>query len=441
MKASIEKILDRIQSIDRDVNELNRLKSRLPLNRPYSPNVQLAFDYQINHLLSERVSLMEIVIQEPPSWIQEENKKRGKITLHTLDEIRTADLSLEKPSEKDVRSFIQSLPKTEVHLHLEACLDKKTLLQLIEENNIQTSEEELENVLHFEGLNGFINAFFFIQSIIKKEENLGYMVDSLAEYMRADNILYAEVFFAPSKFIQNGLNFQRMVEIIIERIREKKAEDGTDIKLLIDVSRSFGRENAMRNLEYVLELDYPEILGIGLGGAELKGPAKNFALIFEKARAAGLHTVAHSGEDDGPWEIWDAVKVLGAERIGHAVSAVQDPALVEYLAEKQIPVEICLTSNIFTGKYVRREQHHPVRKYYDSGLLTCINTDDPKIFNVNLSDEYLKLYQYLNFSLKEILDLIQKGVQSTFHPNKEALWKTMQSKISELKKDYKLGNF
>lgn len=192
----------------------------------------------------------------------------------------------------------------------------------------------------------------------------------------------------------------------------------------------------MNNLNRVLKVRHPEIIGIGLGGAELMGPAKDYAEVFKIARESGLRTVAHSGEDDGPWAIWDAVQLCKAERIGHGTSAIQDPELVKYMKDNHIPIEICVTSNVFTGKYVRKEQNHPVRYYYDQGLPLSINTDDPVIFNVNLTYEYFKLYRFLDFSLDEIIDLIKQGVYATFNQDKDALWKLLESRIKTVSDNF-----
>jgi len=437
---TFEQILERIGIIDRDVSELNRLKSRLPADRPYSPSLQISFDKQINVLLTERVSLMDLVVANPPDWLFPELKEdERKIAANLAPTLFVGDLSVRQPAEQDVINFIRALPKTEIHLHLEACVNKHTLKDLLKKNNIQVTDEEFEKKFNFSDLNGFIQLFFFIQSAVKSPEDFSYMISSLAEYLRANNIVYAEVFFAPSKFIQNGLDFEEMIEALVKKIRQIKLEDGTEIRILVDVSRSFGNANAMNNLNRVLKIKHDEVIGIGLGGPELLGPAKDYADVFKLARESGLRTVAHAGEDDGPWSIWDTVSILQAERIGHGTSAIQDPELVKYLKEKKIPIEICITSNIFTGKYVRKEQNHPVRYYYDQGLVTAINTDDPEIFNVSLTYEYFKLYRFLDFSLEEIIDILKKGVYATFHPNKDALWASMEAKIQSVKRQFNLS--
>jgi adenosine deaminase len=335
-------------------------------------------------------------------------------------------------------TFIKSLPKTEVHLHLEACVNKQTLRKMFKKNGMNISEEEFERKYMFHDLNGFIQLFLFIQSAVKEPEDFSFMINSLAEYMRTDNILYSEVFVAPTKFIQNGLNFEKMMEVIVQRIREIKQEDGTDINILVDVSRTFGSENAMNNLNRVIKLKYPEVIGIGLGGAELMGPAKDYEAVFRKAKEEGLRTVVHAGEDEGPISIWDSINYLKTERIGHGTSAILDQDLVEYLKDSQIPIEICLTSNVFTGKYVKKEENHPVRQYFDQGLFTCVNTDDPEIFDVNLSYEYFKMYRFLNFNIDELVTLIKKGVYASFHPDKEQLWSKFEKDIKKLRKKHSL---
>ena len=166
------------------------------------------------------------------------------------------------------------------------------------------------------------------------------------------------------------------------------------------------------------------------------GPARNFKDVFAQAKAHGLRAVAHAGEDDGPWSVRDSVEILGAERVGHGTSAIQDPALIDLLKEKEVPLEICLTSNLFTGKYVREPQDHPVRRYYDAGLVCTINTDDPEIFHVNLTDEYFKFYKHLDFTVTELVDMNRQGVYSSFMKNPARLWKGYSKEIQLLREKY-----
>jgi adenosine deaminase len=143
--------------------------------------------------------------------------------------------------------------------------------------------------------------------------------------------------------------------------------------------------------------------------------------------------VAHAGEDIGPQSIWDAIRILKASRIGHGISAIQDEELMDYLAEKQIPLEICPTSNLFTRKYVTKLTNHPIRAFYDRGLKVTVNTDDPSVFDVELVGEYMNLMNGGFFKIEEIVTLIRNGLFSTFLPVREkaARWKVISKLIAE----------
>ena len=443
MRLSFNQILSRISLLNRDIQELNRFRNRLPGNRVYYSGLNASFEGKLSELKREKETLLELSIKNPPSWVlgviksfaiedNSENKSYTKKGLGSLPKIENAMTS------RNIKQFLRDIPKTEIHLHLEACLSKDSLKKLLLKNNIIISEEDFEQKFVFSDLNGFIQLFFFIQSAIKDESDFSILIDSLGQYMKKDNIIYTEVYLAPTKFLQNGLDFEKIIENIIQSIRVIKAQEDRDIKLLIDVSRTFGKDNALNNLNRVLKLNYTEVIGIGLGGAELLGPAKDYEEVFKIARQAGLRVVAHAGEDDGPWSVWDAIKYLKVERIGHGTSAIQDPDLMKYVRDNKIPFEVCITSNIFTGKYVREEENHPVRQFYDSGIIVTLNTDDPEIFDVRLSDEYLKLYDKLNFSVEEIIEIVKNSVLATFNPNKEELWYHMKREIDKLRKIYEL---
>jgi len=221
----------------------------------------------------------------------------------------------------------------------------------------------------------------------------------------------------------------------LTRVLKKSKEDGIDIKFLIDVSRSFGPENAINNLNLILKHKKPSIIGIGLGGAESKGPAAEYKEVFELARNAGLKVVAHAGEDVGSESIWSSIYDLQVSRIGHGISAIQDTKLMDYLKETQIPLEICPMSNIFTKKYVSSYKDHPIRQFYDHGMYVTVNTDDPTIFGMELIDEYFNLLDNDIFTLEEIFDLIKNNLYATFQttPEKDAMWIKMEKVIKQYK--------
>ncbi len=423
--------------MDRDLVDLKHLKSRLPSQRNFSEPIQLSVEKQINHLLGLKTTLQELEIETPSEKLKRHMLTADQVTASQIhvERIRTVSPRLEL-EEKNLFGFLQEMPKCEIHLHMEACISRQTLLDLLEKHGVEHEKEKIERMYQFKNLQEFISLFLFILDAIRSPDDFHLIFNSLRKYLEENQIHYAEVFLAPSRMISNGLDFHEIAETIDSLASECVRTGGPEVKYLIDVSRTFGSENASKNLQRILKLKTTNIIGIGLGGAELMGPARDFKDVFAQARSEGLRCVTHAGEDDGPWSIRDSIEILQAERIGHGTSAIQDPSLIELLKGRSIPLEICLTSNVFTGKYVREEKDHPVRYYYDQGLICSVNTDDPEIFNINLSEEFFKYYKHLGFSITELIDLNRQGVYSTFHPHPASMWKQFEEKTAKLRKKY-----
>jgi adenosine deaminase len=282
-------------------------------------------------------------------------------------------------------------------------------------------------------LDEFIDLFInVIQESFLDDKDIKLLIADLRNYLNSNNIVYAEIFFAPSKFLMNGFSFEKMVGILEDGVREIENKDKKRVRFIIDVSRTSGVENAKKNLALTIQHKTDNIIGVGLGGAEEKGPAKQFKHVFNSAKASNLHLVAHAGEVVGPESIWDAIHLLHASRIGHGISAIFDEELMQFLKEKQLPLEICPTSNLFTGKYVKKLEEHPVKEFYHRGLFVTVNTDDPSIFGNNLIDEYMELYRHNIFSEEEIFQLIKNNIYATFlsPDEKEKLWSSAEKIIS-----------
>ncbi len=312
-------------------------------------------------------------------------------------------------------SFLRKIPKAEIHLHAEATLSRKTVQALLDRTpDSPAKPASVEKLFSYNNLKDFITSFLYVQGMITKLSDLEAMFDDVATYLKANNIVYCELFFSPSMFMKKGFAFPDMIDVIQKAIAKVEKRDKLTIKLIIDVSRTFGVENAQSNLESTLKHKAPMVIGIGLGGDEEKGPAKLFGDVYAEAIKRGLHVVAHAGEVVGPESIWDALNTLKVERIGHGLSAIQDPKLVQHLVEKQIPVEICLTSNVITQKYVTKAEDHPVRAYFDQGVLVVINTDDPTFFDCSIIDEFWILHTKLKFTMPEIKQLIINGFKASF---------------------------
>ncbi len=317
-------------------------------------------------------------------------------------------------------SFLKGIPKAEIHLHIEAVISKESIKKLyFKANGTEFSDAEMKKLFSYEDLNGFIAAFLQVQSLFTTVSDFDLVFADLKQYIIDNGITYAEVFFAPSAFIKKGFAYGDIMANFSKNIAEIKNDTGVDVRVLVDVSRTFGLENAEKNLDMLLANKIPEVIGIGLGGAESKGPCKDFGPVFERARKNGLRTVAHAGEDVDAWSIWDALDVLHAARIGHGITAIQDEKLMARLKDEKVPLEVAPTSNVFTKKYVPSFNKHPIRAFFDKGLMVTVNTDDPLFFKVSLLDEYWNLHKELKFSLEEIKQLILNSFDSTFLPDAE----------------------
>ncbi len=329
--------------------------------------------------------------------------------------------------------FFKRIPKAELHIHIEAVMSRDTIKKLyLKKNGQEFSDAAIKALFSYSDLNGFIAAFLQVQDLFTSVSDFDLVFDDLKNYLVRNGVVHCEAFFAPSAFIKKGFSYAEMTKNFEKNLKKIKKETGITVWLLGDVSRTFGLENAENNYKMFKENPFEGFIGIGLGGAESKGPSKDFGPVFKKALDDKYHAVAHAGEDVGPESIWDALKICHAERIGHGITSVQDSELVKYLAEQKIPVEVCPTSNVFTKKYVKKMSEHPVREMFDKGIPVTISTDDPIFFGAELLDEYWNLYSKLKFTKSEMKQVVlnsfddsflDEAVKKKFKDEVEKLWK------------------
>lgn len=311
--------------------------------------------------------------------------------------------------------FFKEIPKAEIHVHFEAIIRRDSIKKLYQKKfGHEMSDEEITELFSYNDLNGFIQAYLKVQDLYTEVSDFDLVFKDFRNYLIENGISYCEVFASPSAFLKKGFDFAEMMQNYKRNIEKIEKETGIIIRMLIDVSRTFGPENAEHNLTLLLENKIPQVIGIGLGGSESKGPAKDFGAVFERARKNGLHVVAHAGEDMDAFSIWDSLRILHAQRIGHGLTTYQDEELIRYMEKEQIPLEVCPTSNVFTKKYVSKFSEHPVRGYFDRNLLVTINTDDPLFFEVSLIDEYWNIHSKLNFTKPQLKQIIINSFKASF---------------------------
>jgi adenosine deaminase len=225
--------------------------------------------------------------------------------------------------------------------------------------------------------------------------------------------MYAEVFFSPWDFVPNGLKMEDITEATLSGIRRAEMDFLIKCSLIADIDRNYGAETSMQKLNQLMPYLNKGIIGIGLGGNERDFPAGMFKEVFTEAKNRGFRTTVHAGEAAGPESVWSALLELKAERIGHGVRAVEDPALVEYLNKHQIPLEICITSNLQTKVFPSLAEH-PFDRFYKEGLMVTVNSDDPPMFGANITDELLMLHNKLNYTLEDLFTLTRNAITASF---------------------------
>ncbi len=323
----------------------------------------------------------------------------------------------------DFYDFFRKVPKAELHLHIEAVIGFDSIKKLYMKKYPSVTEaeavSEIERIFDYCNLDGFIQAYLKVQDLFDSVDDFDFIFEDLKKYIVRNGISYAEVFASPSAFLKKGFDFGEMMRCYQKNIRKIKEEIGVDIKLIIDVSRTFGRENAERNLSLLMENMIPEVIGIGLGGSESKGPAKEFGSVFERAAEFGFKTVAHAGEDVGPESVWDTINILKVSRIGHGIASAFDENLMRELVKRNVALEICPTSNVFTKKFVKKIKEHPVKKFFDNGICVTLNTDDPLFFGVELLDEYWNAYSKIGFKKSELKKIVRNSFEASFLPDEK----------------------
>lgn len=305
-----------------------------------------------------------------------------------------------------------TIPKIENHLHLEGAIPLETLWTLIQKyggDKTVTNYELLKEKFMYRNFNHFLETWLWKNTFIREYEDFTFLSDAVFKDLGKQNIKYAEIFISPSEF-RSTLEIQKIVEAISKSIN---VNPEICVSLIVDLVRNLGSENAMKTLYEINEVKDMGIIGIGLGGAEKEYPPELFTDVFEKARNLGFKTTAHAGEAAGPQSIWGAIKKLKVNRIGHGTRAIEDPELLNYLADNQIPVELCPLSNLRT-KVIDSIEEHPVRTFIDMGIPVSINTDDPKMFGNSLAEEYQALKDNFNFSNDDIYKIIRNSIHTTW---------------------------
>ena len=319
--------------------------------------------------------------------------------------------------------FVAGLPKAELHVHHVGSASPRIVAALAERHpgTVPSDPEELRDFYTFRDFAHFIEVYLAVVDLVRDPEDVRMLTYEVAADLAAQQVRYAELTLTPYTNVRAGVPIEAFVEAVEDARVAAERDHGVVLRWIYDVPGEFGVEAAAATVDW-LPLSPPTLVGFGLGGPEVGVPRPQFRPFFEQARAAGLHSVPHAGETTGPGTVWDALRELGAERIGHGTSLTQDPALLAHVVEHRIPIEVCPTSNLAT-RAVARLADHPVKEMYAAGAVVTINSDDPPMFGTTLDREYEIAAELLALDEAGVAELARAAVRSSFldDPGKAAL--------------------
>ncbi|MGX7677384.1 adenosine deaminase [Jatrophihabitans sp. DSM 45814] len=315
--------------------------------------------------------------------------------------------------------FIAGLPKAELHVHHVGSASPRIVAELAARHpsaGVPADVDQLAKYFTFSDFGHFIQVYLSVVDLIRDAEDVRTLTYEIARDMASLNVRYAELTVTPYSSIHRGIRAEAFLEAIEDARLAAERDLGVVLRWCFDIPGEAGLPSAELTADVATRLTPDGLVSFGLGGPEVGVPRPQFKPYFDAARAIGLHSVPHAGETTGPETIWDALHTLGAERIGHGTSAVRDSKLLAYLAEHQIALEVCPTSNIAT-RAVASLAEHPLPEMVNAGVLVTINSDDPPMFSTNLNHEYEIATSLLGLDESGISALAGNAVKASFAPD------------------------
>lgn len=317
-------------------------------------------------------------------------------------------------------TFIQNIPKAELHIHIEGSLEPELMFALAQRNKISlpyASVDAVRAAYQFKNLQSFLDLYYAGAAVLQTEQDFYDLTWAYLERCATENVRHTEIFFDPQTHTERGISFKVVHDGIYHALQDAKQQWGITSYLILCFLRHLTAESAMATLEQALPFK-STIPAVGLDSSELGHPPAKFQQVFDRARTEGFLTVAHAGEEGPADYIWEAIRLLGVSRIDHGVRCVDDPKLVDYLVQHQIPLTVCPLSNVRLCVFDSM-QHHNLKQLLDVGLCVTINSDDPSYFGGYLTENFQAIQSALHLSHQDIYQLVKNSFAATFLPTEQ----------------------
>ena len=314
-----------------------------------------------------------------------------------------------------MEAFIRSLPKVELHLHIEGTLEPELMFRLAERNGVKLPYPDVEAVraaYQFEDLQSFLDLYYQGAQVLLEEQDFYDLTWAYLEHCHADNVLHTEIFFDPQTHTDRGVPFEKVIRGIRRALDDGRERLGISSELILSFLRHLSEESAFQTLEEAMPWR-EQFIGVGLDSGEVGNPPEKFERVFAKARKLGLRVVAHAGEEGPPEYIWQALDLLKVERIDHGVRSLEDPALVERLRDSGMPLTVCPLSNVKLRVFERMEDHNLLR-LMEAGLKVTVNSDDPAYFGGYMTDNFRAVQHAFGLGCEQLVQLSRNAVDAAF---------------------------
>jgi len=318
------------------------------------------------------------------------------------------------------KALIERLPKAEIHIHIEGSLEPEMMIELARRGNVSlpyASVEDCRKAYNFSCLQDFLDLYYQGMSVLRTQQDFYDLATAYLRRSQADNVRHAEIFFDPQAHLERGISFETVFEGLWRALEDGEKNFGIKSSLIMCFLRHLDEADAARTLD--LALPYKDrIIGVGLDSSENGHPPEKFKNVFARAREEGFLLVAHAGEEGPPDYVWQALDILGVDRIDHGNRALEDAALVQRLRADRMALTVCPLSNTCLANVADMKQH-PIRRMLELGLNATVNSDDPAYFGGYMNANFHAIDEALNLSRNEIVTLARNGIAATFMPDAE----------------------